>query len=297
MMRTNLQVEQTTEAPGVGLLMVNADDWGQDMPTTDRIRECCAVGTVSSVSAMVFMEDSERAADVTKEDGIEAGLHLNFTAMFTASAASARLAEHQERVARHLLRHRMARVVFHPGLMASFEYVAKTQIEEFCRLYGAVPEKIDGHHHMHLCANVLLQRLIPRGTMIRRTFSLDRGGKSVANHTYRKLVNRGLGRGLANQAYRTLVDRHIARHHCLTDYFFALPPLEPAERLQRIFALAGQFTVELETHPVIPEEYRYLTGGEFSRQIGAMRVARPSAIMRRYANPSLDPPRVRNHPV
>jgi predicted glycoside hydrolase/deacetylase ChbG (UPF0249 family) len=258
--------------------MVNADDWGQDKPTTDRIRECCAAGAVSSVSAMVFMEDSERAAAAAREDGIEAGLHLNFTAMFTGSAAPPRLAEHQERVARHLLRYHMARAVFHPGLMSSFEYSAKAQVEEFCRLYGAAPVKIDGHHHMHLSANVLLQRLIPPGTMIRRTFSFDQGGKSLAKHTYRKLMDRRLGRGLTNQVYRALVERRITRQYCLTDYFFALPPLEPPERLQRIFGLARQFIVELETHPVLPAEHQYLTGGDFFRQMGDIRIARPSLI-------------------
>jgi hypothetical protein len=34
---------------------------------------------------MVFMEDSERAAARTREHGIEAGLHLNFTMPFSES--------------------------------------------------------------------------------------------------------------------------------------------------------------------------------------------------------------------
>ena len=48
-------------------LVINADDWGRDRETTERIRECAARGTVSSVSAMVFMEDSERGAAVALE--------------------------------------------------------------------------------------------------------------------------------------------------------------------------------------------------------------------------------------
>jgi predicted glycoside hydrolase/deacetylase ChbG (UPF0249 family) len=210
---------------------------------------------------MVFMEDSERAAAVAQEEGIEAGLHLNFTTVFSGSAVPTNLAEHQQRIARHLLRHRLAQVVFHPGLMRSFDYVAAAQIEEFCRLYGGVPEKIDGHHHMHLCANVLLQRLLPRGTIVRRSFSFERGEKGWANHMY-----------------RSLVDRSLTRHHLLTDYFFSLPPLEPASRLRRIFALATQFSVEVETHPINPEEHRYLVGREIFREIGETRVERPSAL-------------------
>jgi predicted glycoside hydrolase/deacetylase ChbG (UPF0249 family) len=252
---------ETAAAPGKGCLIVNADDWGRDRPTTDRTRECCAVGAVSSVSAMVFMEDSERAAALAREDAIEIGLHVNFTTGFSARSVPPGLAEHQRRVARHLLRHRLARVVFHPALTSSFEYVARAQFDEFHRLYGAAPAKVDGHHHMHLCSNVLLQRLLPRGTMVRRSFSFELGEKSLANHLYRRMV-----------------DRSLARHHQLTDYFFSLPPLAPESRLRRIFALARKSTVEVETHPANPEEHRYLVDGGLFRQIGDIRVARPSAL-------------------
>jgi chitin disaccharide deacetylase len=254
-------VKETASAPGPGCLIVNADDWGRDRLTTDRTRECCAVGAVSSVSAMVFMEDSERAAAVAQEDGIEVGLHVNFTTTFSGRTVPDGLAEHQRRVAGHLLRHRLAQVVFHPALTSSFEYVVKKQFEEFHRLYGTAPDKIDGHHHMHLCSNVLLQKLIPRGTMVRRSFSFELGEKSLANHLYRRMV-----------------DRFLARHHYLTDYFFSLPPLVPESRLRRIFSLACSSTVEVETHPANPEEHSYLIDGGLFRQIGDIRVARPSAL-------------------
>ena len=260
-MPTSSRLRPTPVTPLTGLLIINADDWGRDRPTTDRIRECYALGAVTSVSAMVFMEDSERAAAMAREESIEAGLHLNFTAMFSRGGVPARLAEHHQRIARHLLRHRLAQVVFHPGLMRSFDYVAAAQIEEFSRLYGGAPERIDGHHHMHLCANVLLQRLLPPGTMVRRSFSFERGEKGLANHMY-----------------RSLVDRSLTRRHLLTNYFFSLPPLEPADRLRKIFALASQFSVEVETHPINPEEHRYLASGDILRQIGDTRLARPSAL-------------------
>jgi chitin disaccharide deacetylase len=244
-----------------GVLMVNADDWGRDRLTTDRILDCCRIGAVSSVSAMVFMEDSERSADIARQQGIDAGLHINFTAPFTGSAVPAGLAEHLEKTERHLLRHRLAQIVFHPGLMRSFAYVAAAQLDEYRRLYGAAPARIDGHHHMHLCANVLMQGLLPKGTMLRRNFSADRGERNLGNHVYRNLI-----------------DRRLARRHQLTDYFFSLPPLQPPARLERIFALARQHTVEVETHPVNPDEHRYLAEGEFFRQIERLRVARPSTI-------------------
>jgi predicted glycoside hydrolase/deacetylase ChbG (UPF0249 family) len=148
--------------------------------------------------------------------------------------------------------------------MQSFESLVAAQIEEFRRIYGTEPARLDGHHHMHLCANVLMQRLLPRGTMVRRNFS-----------------SRGAGKSLANQIYRKASDLAVSRRHLITDFFFSLAPLEPASRLERIYSLAREFVVELETHPVQPEEYRYLAGGEIFRQIGDVHLAAPSALFRR----------------
>jgi hypothetical protein len=255
---------QNSEVSHAGLLIINADDWGRDPGTTGRILDCALRGTVSSVSAMVFMEDSERAAALARERGIDTGLHLNFTSSFSASHPPPRLVEHQHRLAAYLLQHPFAQIVFHPGLVRSFEYVVATQQDEFCRLYGAEPERLDGHHHMHLCANVLLGGLLPAGTLVRRNLSFQRGEKSLLNRLYRRGV-----------------DHILARHHRLADFLFLLPPLKPASRLQRIFSLARQFVVELETHPVNPEEYRFLTGGEIFRQAGDLPIARSFVISQR----------------
>ena len=56
------------------MLIINADDWGRTCDTTDRTIECFRSNGVSSVSAMVFMEDSERAAMIAQEHAIETGL-------------------------------------------------------------------------------------------------------------------------------------------------------------------------------------------------------------------------------
>jgi chitin disaccharide deacetylase len=245
-----------------GLLIINADDWGRDHATTEQTFECIRRGAVSSVSAMVFMGDSERAAAIAKENVIHAGLHLNFTTPFSAPDCSTQLAEHQQRVARYLLQHRLAQVLFCPVLTRSFEYVVSAQLDEFCRLYGAPPQRLDGHHHMHLCANVLLGRLLPPGTVIRRNFSFQPGEKSFGNRFYRKVA-----------------DRLIARRHRLTDFFFALLPLQPPGRLERIFSLARRSVVEVETHALDAEEYRFLTEGEIFRRVGDVPIASPYAVM------------------
>jgi chitin disaccharide deacetylase len=239
-----------------GALIINADDWGRDAETTDRILECAVLGAVSSTSAMVFMEDSERGAALAQEHQIDAGLHLNLTTPFTAVRTPAQLVEHQSRVSRYLRAHRLAQAVFNPWLAGSFEYVVAAQIEEFHRLYGAVPDRIDGHHHMHLCANVLLQKLLPTGTIVRRNFSFRLGEKSRLNLFYRHLQ-----------------DRRLEKRHRLADFFFSLPPVEPVDRLRRIFALAQHAVVELETHPVNPEEYQFLTSGKMFQELSDLQVA------------------------
>ncbi len=239
------------ESSRTGVLIVNADDWGRDAKSTDRIFECVRLGSVSSASAMVFMEDSERAATLARERKVDVGLHLNFTTPFSTTGAIGRLAEHQKRVSGFLLRNRLSQVVYHPGLASSFEYLVAAQVEEFRRIYGVEPDRLDGHHHMHLCANVLLGELMPAGTLVRRNFSFGPGEKSWANRFYRKSI-----------------DRLLKRRHRLADYLFSLAPVEPPDRLRRIISLARRAVVELETHPVIPDEYRFLTSGEIFSRLG-----------------------------
>lgn len=244
-----------------GSLIINADDWGRDRCTTDRTLDCLRRGAVSAVSAMVFMEDSERAAITARDFGVDSGLHLNLTTPFSGRGYSLRLRECQEKIARYLLRHRFAQVMFHPGLTSEFEYVVKSQIIEFGRLYGCVPVRIDGHHHMHLCPNVVFQRLLPQDSIVRRNFSFEAGEKSVWN-----------------RAYRGWMDRRLKKRHRLADYFFSLPPLQPESRLQRIAMLAQDWVVEVEAHPVNQSEYRFLTEGGILRFAAGVRVASVGAL-------------------
>lgn len=247
-----------------GRLIINADDWGRDCETTARAEECFLRGAISSVSAMVFMKDSEQAASTARERGIDTGLHLNFTTPFSGLQSRPQLALHQERVSRYLRGHRFAQALFHPGLVSSFEYIVRAQWDEFLRLHGATPRRVDGHHHMHLCVNVLLQRLLPAGTIVRRNFSFQPGEK-----------------GLLNRCYRMIIDSSLARSHCLTDYFFSLPPLE-SPRMRRIAALAREAVVELETHPINPAEYCFLLSGEFLRLAGAGVSVAPQYVTGRF---------------
>jgi predicted glycoside hydrolase/deacetylase ChbG (UPF0249 family) len=242
--------------PAGGILIINADDWGIDSETTDRIFECVRRGSVSSASAMVFMADSQRAADLAREYSVDVGLHLNFTTPFTSPRIPAGLMHHQQLLMRFLRGSRFAKMVFHPALHGSFKYVVAAQLDEFRRLSGVEPKHIDGHHHMHLCANVMFGDLLPAGTATRRNFSFQAGEKSITNRLFRKLI-----------------DNKLAQKHRIADYFFSLSPLKPGERLERIVSIAKRSVVEVETHPANPEEYRYLTDGRIFNLIGDVPVA------------------------
>jgi chitin disaccharide deacetylase len=244
-----------------GALFINADDWGRDRRVMDCILDCYSVGAISSVSAMVFMEDSDRAAKISLERGIDSGLHLNLTAPLSAPGLSSQLLEHHSRIAKYLLEHRLSQVVFHPGLMNSFNYVVKSQIEEYSRLYKGKLGRMDGHHHMHLSANVLLGGLLPHDIIVRRNFHFEAGEKS-----------------LANRLYRSAIDRILARHHIIVDYFFAMGAIKHPSRFERIISLARRNTLELSVHPAVHQEYQLLIEGSLLPRNGTAPFAGRFAI-------------------
>src|SRR6266496_591976 len=153
------------------MLIINADDWGRSVRETDAAFRCYKKGRVTSVSAMVFMADSERAAELAKEDNLEVGLHLNFTEKFTAPGITTTLANYHNRIVRFLTRNRYSQVLYNPFLRREFSYSYQAQADEFARLFGKAPSHIDGHHHMHLCGNLLFSNVIPAGMKMRRNFS------------------------------------------------------------------------------------------------------------------------------
>ena len=257
-MKADLSTHVVTANQGAicGRLIINADDWGRDRENTDRTFDCFARGAISSASAMVFMEDSERAAEIATSHGVDCGLHLNLTSAFTARNTPRKLADTQSRISRFLRSHRYAQIIYHPGLRNGFEYVVKAQLDEFLRIFGVAPERIDGHHHMHLCSNVIADKLLPAGTIVRRNFTFASGEK-----------------GIVNRVYRGIVDRAVQRRHRTTDGLYSLPPLSPAGRVKAIFSKAQQQIIEVETHPVNADEYRFLTGGDVFKLAGDIPVA------------------------
>jgi len=228
------------------VLIINADDWGRSVAETDAALGCYKRGRITSVSAMVFMEDSERAAELAKENELDVGLHLNFTDKFTTNQYPQTLGKYHNEIVRFLRGHKYSQLLYNPFLRKGFAYSYEAQVEEFARLYTKPPSHIDGHHHMHLCANVLLSNTIPAGAKLRRNFSFWPGEKSVLNRTY-----------------RWLVDRWLARRYCLADYFFDLTQCIEEKKLDRVAALAKSSDVELMTHPIVNKEEAYLMSDGF----------------------------------
>jgi predicted glycoside hydrolase/deacetylase ChbG (UPF0249 family) len=229
------------------MLIINADDWGRSVAETDAALKCFRERRITSVSAMVFMADSKRAARLTRDyDLDDVGLHLNFSEEFTDKSCSETLKEHHGRIIRFLKRGKYAQLLYNPFLRKAFAYCYHAQVEEFVRLFEKPPSHIDGHHHMHLCANLLLSKLIPIGMRLRRNFSFWPGEKSILNRTY-----------------RWLVDRWLACRYRLTDYFFDLTQCIEGKKLDRVAALAKSSNVELMTHPTVSAEKAFLMSDEF----------------------------------
>ena len=228
------------------MIIVNADDWGRTCAETDTALFCYKEGRITSVSAMVFMEDSGRAAGIAKDAGIDVGLHLNLSQQFTGEGCTGLLQEYHNRIVHYLTLNKYALLFYNPALRKQFRYVYQVQLKEFLRLYERPPSHIDGHHHMHLCTNMLLDRVISDNEKVRRNFSFSPGEKSLLNRMYRRIV-----------------DWWLDRRYFVTDYFFALSQVIQSNRMMHVSELSKVATVELMTHPANAKEYDYLMSDDY----------------------------------
>lgn len=238
------------------MIIINADDFGRSHSETEAVLSCYAKGRITSASAMVFMADSERAADIAKSNGLDVGLHLNLNETFTSPGVPLELRRQHESIVRFLNRGKYALLLYSPFLSGKFRSVYDAQEAEFMRLYGKPPSHIDGHRHMHLCTNMLVDRVIPAGRKVRRSFSFSRGEK-----------------GHLNRAYRGLVDGWLQRRYLLTDCFYCLRQCLQTKRLDRVVELSKTAKIELMTHPKNALEYDFLTGNDFEKMFRVVKLA------------------------
>jgi predicted glycoside hydrolase/deacetylase ChbG (UPF0249 family) len=245
------------------MLIVNADDWGRSEVETNAALDCYRHGSVTAVSAMVFMKDSERAADIAKNAGFDVGLHLNLTEPFTSTGVPPQVLEAQGRIAAFLTQSKYALLFYRPGLRREFRVVYDAQAQEFRRLYGREPSHVDGHQHMHHCMNMMVDRLIPGGQRVRRNFSFWPGEK-----------------GLCNRLYRRLMDCWLGRTYVLTDYFFSLEQCLKQGKLGRVAKLSRSLDcrVELMTHPERKPEFEFLMNEEFVQFASGLRTVNFAAV-------------------
>lgn len=229
------------------MIILNADDWGRSQEETKAALRCHRAGRLSSVTAMVFMKDSERAARLAADTRLDVGLHLNLTEPFTGGCTNASLLSAQERIMAYFRSGPMAFLIYNPLLTSALNDAYRGQREEFWRRYGREPSHLDGHQHAHLCANMLIDKIIPEGEKVRRTFHFWPGEKSAVNRAARRFLN-------------YLVDRRYRS----TDYFFALSQSIGEERLARIKRIAQTATVEIMIHPVVAREQKFILGEEFA---------------------------------
>jgi chitin disaccharide deacetylase len=238
------------------MIIINADDFGRSVRETDAAVALVEQGRVTSVSSMVFMQDSERAAALAMQLNVDVGLHLNFCERWTGPRVPRSLAAQHESLVQFFSKSGYAFLLYNPMLRQAFRAVCEAEFDEFRRLYGRAPSHIDGHHHLHLCANMVLDQLIPRGFRVRRNFTFAQGEK-----------------GLLNRAYRGFVDACLGRHYSLTDYFFSLEHCLSGKgrTLRQVADLGKAAAVEIMTHPMNTTEFDYLSGQRYLDVLGRVR--------------------------
>lgn len=229
------------------MVIVNADDLGMSSQHSDAAILCYEAGRITSASGMVFMKDSERAADMANGAGLDVGLHLNFTTSFTGVCRDALLLEYHGQIMRYLKQNKFATLLYNPALRQQFRYVYQAQVEEFTRLYGKSPSHVNGHHHRHLCANMLLDYVISDGQRVRRSLTFQSGEKNLLNRTY-----------------RSFVDHWLSRRYRLTDFFFDIS----AQRYPDFFKLADEATVEIMVHPIRVPDMELLMSDHYAEDLG-----------------------------
>jgi predicted glycoside hydrolase/deacetylase ChbG (UPF0249 family) len=222
------------------LLIINADDWGLDRQTTDAIHECFSAEAVSSVSAMVFMSDSRRGAELAARGGEPVGLHLNLSEAFTDPACPEIVRRRQERIVGYFAGPKWRWWGFSPTRFTEIEASIADQLDAFRDLYGHEPTHIDGHQHVHQSLGVMFARSMPAGARMRPSFTFMPGEKSLTNRLARKVVNRLM--------------RSRFRCPC---YFFDIRDIHPelgGAGLEDRLDLARSETVEVMTHPGVSDE-------------------------------------------
>ncbi len=230
------------------MLIINADDLGRSVLATDRTMSCFRNARLTSASAMVFMDDSERAASLARDSSLDVGLHLNFTEAFQRAPKT--IAVQQTQVRDFLGRSKYSFLLYSRKLRAQFRDLVRAQSEEFQRLYHKAPSHFDGHHHMHLCTNMLLDQPVPPGSRMRGSFSFERGEKSWLN-----------------RFYRGVADWRLGVRYTSPQYLYSFSTSLSMKSLEAVVTRSRFFSVELQTHPENIAEFDWLMSERWGEMI------------------------------
>ncbi len=239
---------------GHGLLIVNGDDWGASEPTTDLILSCVRVGAVTSVSGMVFMADSARAAQLAGTADLAVGLHLNLTHPFDGPGLDPGVRDRQARIVAKLAADDGPSLGRLPGWVAELGSCIADQLGEFRRLYGRPPSHVDGHEHVHHSPAIVLSPALEAGMKIRPPLTFMPREKPLVNRMLRSLTKRA-----ERVRFRT------------PSYFFSLRDMHPrlgGRDLEEKLALSSGSSVEVMTHPSWEDEHAILLDPDWLRLIG-----------------------------
>lgn len=237
------------------MLIINADDFGKNRLSTDRILSCYLNKRINSTSVMVFMGDSERASGIAIENDLRTGLHLNFTLMFDGSCADRAVVKSLFKTSSFLGKNKYFSLIYNPFLRKHFKLLVGAQYDEYLRIFKDKPAHFDGHKHLHLCTNIIKDGIIPQGHRVRRNFTFRATEKSKLNY-----------------CYRAFVDKRLKKKYVCSDFFFDINPISYA-RIKKIVLLSRRFNVELMVHPERTSEYEYLMSEEFGKIINEMGIS------------------------
>lgn len=234
------------------MLIVTADDWGLRPEVTDAIAACWRAGAVTRASAMVGMEDSERAFALAAAEGLPLGLHLNLTTPFTGAAPAAS-GERQAAAVAYFARPRR-RLVFDPFARARLDACVADQLQAFAAAAGAPPRHADGHQHIQTCPTVLASAALGRVESLREAHAFVAGRRSRLKWAYRAATNAAIRRRFRSHPFVSLRDVH---------------PALGGAGLGRLRELAGNGSVEVMTHPAWEDERELLLSAEWLELVAA----------------------------
>ena len=246
-----------------GLLIVNADDWGGSEATTEAILGAFEAGRVTSTSAMVYMPDSDRAAEVATREGLPVGLHLNLTQPFESPDVPAAVRDKQLQTVKRFAgvgrdgrpgTASLRRWLYDPTVRGAVDQAIADQLKRFETLYGKAPTHFDGHNYVDASPNVFLSRSIPRGSAMRGSLGAY------------PLERSAMGRlRAARQAIR-------GRRIRSPDHVLHIADLQLSGQLDPRLRLADGASVEVICHPDDERERTALMSPAWQRALGEYRL-------------------------